>query len=55
MVLSIDGVPFGLMRRMLDKLSHLYMVDLTCDEDMQSYYLPLRMKRATGMMVSWAG
>ena len=46
-----QGIGRQLMRRMLDKLSHLYMVDLTCDEKMQSYYLPLRMKRSTGMMI----
>lgn len=46
-----QGLGRQLMRRMLDKLNHLYMVDLLCDEDMQSFYLPLRMKRATGMMV----
>ena len=46
-----QGIGQQLMRRMLDKLKHLYMVDLTCDPDRQSFYLRVGMRRSTGMMI----
>lgn len=46
-----QGIGKQLMRRILDKLKHLYMIDLTCDPDRQSFYLQLGMRRSTGMMI----
>ena len=46
-----QGVGRQLTRRMLDKLNGLYMVDLVCDQDKQSFYLPLGMKRAAAMVI----
>ena len=45
------GVGTELMRRMLETLSDIYMVDLLCDVELQSYYERLGMRRATGMLV----
>ena len=45
------GIGRELVTRMLDSLKHLYMVDLTCDEEMQGFYAKLGMHKATGMMV----
>ncbi len=45
------GIGTELMRRMLTQLSHLYSIDLLCDEEMQPYYERLGMRRATGMVV----
>jgi ribosomal protein S18 acetylase RimI-like enzyme len=43
------GIGSELTRRMLATLSHLYMVDVLCDEDVQPFYERLGMRRATGM------
>lgn len=40
-----------LVRRMLDKLQHLYMIDLLCDVDVQPFYERLGMQSATGMLI----
>ena len=45
------GIGTDLMRRMLDKLSHLYMIDLLCDEDLQPFYARLGMTHSKGVMV----
>jgi ribosomal protein S18 acetylase RimI-like enzyme len=45
------GVGLELMRRMLETLSDIYMVDLLCDVELQPYYERLGMRRATGMLV----
>ena len=45
------GIGTDLMRRMLDKLSHLYMIDLLCDEDLQPFYARLGIVGSRGMMV----
>lgn len=45
------GIGTDLMRQMLDKLSHLYMIDLLCDKDAQPFYERLGMVRSEGMMV----
>ncbi len=45
------GIGTTLMRRMLGKLSHLYMVDLLCDEALQPFYERLGMVGSRGMMV----
>lgn len=45
------GIGTELMRRMLDALRGLYMIDLLCDEDVQPFYTRLGMRPTTGMMV----
>jgi ribosomal protein S18 acetylase RimI-like enzyme len=45
------GIGQELIRRMLAKLSGLYMVDLICDPEAQPLYERLGMKKATGMML----
>lgn len=45
------GIGRELVRRMLERLGDLYMVDLVCDPDLQPFYEALGMRRATGMMV----
>lgn len=43
------GIGQELLKRMLSRLSKLYMVDLVCDERMQPFYEHVGMKRAVGM------
>lgn len=45
------GIGKELMQRLLDKLNHLYMVDLTCDAERRSFYRRLGMRESTGMMI----
>lgn len=45
------GVGSELMKRMLTKLEDLYMVDLLCDVDMQSFYERFGMQKTVGMMM----
>ena len=45
------GIGQELMRRMLEMLDGLYMVDLLCDNDLQPFYEKLGMRRSQGMMV----
>jgi ribosomal protein S18 acetylase RimI-like enzyme len=45
------GIGAELMRRMLETLTDIYMVDLLCDIEFQPYYERLGMRRATGMLV----
>ncbi len=45
------GIGMELMRRMLEALRELYMIDLLCDEEVQPFYARLGMRRAAGMMV----
>lgn len=45
------GVGRELMRRIIEKLSGLYMIDLLCDADLQPFYAGLGMKPAEGMLV----
>ena len=42
------GIGSELMRRLLDQLKGLYMVDTLCDVDVQAYYARFGMQRATG-------
>ena len=44
------GIGAVLMRRMLEELKDLYVVDLTCDAPLQPWYEKLGMKRATAMV-----
>jgi ribosomal protein S18 acetylase RimI-like enzyme len=46
-----QGIGSELVRRMLDRLKDLYMVDLLCDSDLQAFYASLGMLPATGMMI----
>lgn len=45
------GIGKELLRRMLERLGHLYMVDLVCDASLQGYYEKLGMRTATGMVL----
>ena len=46
-----QGVGKELTRRMLARLSKLYMVDLLCDPELQSFYTQFGMKPASGMLL----
>lgn len=46
-----QGIGLELTRRMLEKLKDLYMVDLLCDEELQSFYAKHGMKRTQGMFL----
>lgn len=46
-----QGIGAELARRMLDRFSDHYMVDLLCDPELQPYYEQLGMQRASGMLV----
>ncbi len=45
------GIGRELMRRILEKFKNLYMVDLTCDTNLQEFYGQLGMRESTGMMI----
>jgi ribosomal protein S18 acetylase RimI-like enzyme len=45
-----QGIGAELVRRMLGSLSHLYSVDVICDEDVQPFYERLGMRPYTGMI-----
>lgn len=45
-----QGIGSELVRQMLDKLRHLYMIDLMCDTDVQPFYERLGMRRYSGMI-----
>ncbi len=46
-----QGIGKNLVRKMLGKLSEIYMVDLSCDEELQPFYEKLGMMRSQGMML----
>jgi ribosomal protein S18 acetylase RimI-like enzyme len=46
-----QGIGTELMQRMLARLRHLYMIDLVCDPDLQSFYERLGMRALTGMVL----
>jgi len=46
-----QGVGTELVRRMLARLRHLYMVDLVCDPSVQPFYEPLGMRALVGMVL----
>jgi ribosomal protein S18 acetylase RimI-like enzyme len=48
---QMQGIGDELMRRMLEMLDNLYMIDLTCDRRLQPFYEQFGMVRATGMRV----
>lgn len=45
-----QGIGSELTRRMLDRLSHLYAIDLICDTDVQPFYARLGMQPYTAMI-----
>ena len=45
------GIGSVLLARLLARLRHLYMIDLTCDPDVQPFYARLGMRPSTGMLV----
>lgn len=46
-----QGIGRELVRRMLDRLSNFYMVDLTCDPDLQPFYARFGMRATRGMSI----
>jgi ribosomal protein S18 acetylase RimI-like enzyme len=46
-----QGIGTALVRRMLEKLNHLYMIDLVCDSELQPFYERLGMRAVVGMVV----
>jgi GNAT superfamily N-acetyltransferase len=46
-----QGIGSELVRRMLARLRHLYMIDLICDTDVQPFYERLGMRPFTGMIL----
>jgi len=50
-----QGIGQELFRRMLDKLSGMYMVDLICDKELQSFYARFGMKPTNGMSIRKPG
>ena len=45
------GIGSKLMRRMLERLSGFYMVDLVCDPELQTFYESLGMHPAAAMVI----
>jgi len=45
------GIGSELMKRMLDKLKSFYMIDIVCDESLQSFYEKCGMKKHTAMIL----
>ncbi len=46
-----QGIGTELVRRMLEKLNSIYMVDLLCDPDLQPFYARAGMQPASGMLL----
>ena len=45
------GIGSELVRRLLDNLRHLYMIDLICDDDRKPFYARLGFRPWTGMLI----
>jgi GNAT superfamily N-acetyltransferase len=45
------GIGSELVRRMLTRLDHLYMVDLVCDPELQPFYARLGLRPAPAMIL----
>jgi ribosomal protein S18 acetylase RimI-like enzyme len=45
------GIGSELVRRLLNQLGHLYMIDLVCDPELQQYYERFGMTAITGMVL----
>ena len=48
---SMARIGSALVRRMLAKLQHLYMIDLLSEVEIQPFYARLGMRPATGMLM----
>lgn len=46
-----QGIGSELVRRMMEKLRHLYMIDLVCDPPLQPFYERFGMRPAVGMLM----
>ncbi|WP_042147774.1 GNAT family N-acetyltransferase [Paucisalibacillus sp. EB02] len=46
-----QGIGKELVKKMLEQLRHLYMIDLCCDDDLVPYYEKFGMKKGTGMIL----
>ena len=46
-----QGIGSELIRRMLERLREIYMVDFLCDPDLQAFYSKVGMEESTGMLV----
>ena len=46
-----QGIGTELVERLLVEIGDLYMIDLTCDEDVQPFYEKLGLTRSTGMRI----
>ena len=46
-----QGIGSQLVTRMVDKLKHLYMIDLCCDPDVQPFYMKNGFKQCSGMVI----
>jgi len=45
------GIGSELVKRMLEKIKDYYMIDLTCDPELQSFYKKFNMIPSNGMML----
>lgn len=45
-----QGIGTDLVNRMLERLRHLYMIDLVCDPELQPFYEKLGMRAVVGMV-----
>jgi ribosomal protein S18 acetylase RimI-like enzyme len=46
-----NGIGSDLVRRVLDRLGHIYAIDLLCDDNVLGFYERLGLARATGALV----
>jgi ribosomal protein S18 acetylase RimI-like enzyme len=46
-----QGIGSELVRQMMEKLRHLYMIDLVCDPPLQRFYERLGMRPVVGMVI----
>jgi ribosomal protein S18 acetylase RimI-like enzyme len=46
-----QGIGSELMRRMLETLREIYMIDLLCDPDLQAFYSRVGMEESSGMLL----
>jgi len=46
-----QGIGKTLIRRMIELLNGIYMIDLTCDSDVQPFYKSVGMQPMSGMMI----
>lgn len=46
-----QGIGKSLVRRMIELLNGIYMIDLTCDSDVQPFYKSMGMQPMSGMMI----